>query len=136
MFDDRSFGSVSFDSRSWAGIGGVPPAPTFGGAGYPVTGIYWGVRKINRGKKLDDILKKAMEQIVNGDLELEPETTAAKAIKVVKPYIVKSDAEAIAPEIDWKAVESDIAKVKELLRLWEEQVRIQDDEDILLLSEW
>lgn len=23
MFDDRSFGSVSFDSRSWAGIGGA-----------------------------------------------------------------------------------------------------------------
>lgn len=106
------------------------------GSGYPATGIYWGVKKVKKGKRLDDILKKAMDKIVEGEMELEPETTAAKAVELVKPNIVKPANETHAPEIDWNAVERDMAKVRELLKLWEEEVRLQDDEDVLLLSEW
>lgn len=134
---DFAFQQCAFQSDAFqADVCQVEETDVFPGSGYPVTGIYWGVRKVKKGKRLDDILKKAMEQIVEGEMELEPETTAAKAVELVKPHIVKHESEARAPEVDWKSVERDLAKVRELLRLWEEQVRLQDEEDILLLSEW
>ena len=105
-------------------IGGTPA-----GAGYP-TGIYWGVRKIKKTKRLDDILKQAMEQIVQGELEVEPIT--AKAVNVIKPFIEVKDQ---SIEIDWVTVEKDIQTVKTLLKLWQEQMDAIDEEDILLLSE-
>lgn len=94
------------------------------GAGHP-TGIWWGETKIKRGKRLDDVLKKAMQRMVEEKIELEPEASAAKAVKIIKPFIVGSN-------IDWKAVENDLAKVKELLRLWQEQMESLDEEEMLL----
>ena len=106
-----------------------------GGAGYP-TGIWWGERKIKKGKRLDDILKHAMEQIIHGDLELAPETSVAKAVEIVKPYIETKKLDSIAPVsiINWKVIESDFKKVAELLKLWQEQVEAIEEEELLILA--
>ena len=95
------------------------------GAGHP-KGIYWGETKIKRGKRLDDVLKKAMERMVEEEIELEPETSAAKAIEIVRPFVEESS-------IDWNAVENDLKKVKELLNLWQEQMQALEEEEMLLL---
>lgn len=106
------------------------------GAGHP-TGIWWGERKIKKGKKLDEILKKAMQRIIDGEMELEPEVIAAKAVEIVKPFVEKVEKPKKQEKyvIDWASLEKDAKRVQELLRLWQEQVLLQDDEDILLLSE-
>jgi hypothetical protein len=118
--------------RSWADSWGpqeVPvetPAVTGPGAGHPV-GIWWGERKIKRGKRLDDLLKRAMEGLI--ELEDVPaESPAARAVEIVRPFV--------APEtdrIDWRAVEADLARVRELLALWQEQADSLEDEEILLM---
>lgn len=109
--------------------------PPSGGSGNP-SGIWWGERKIKRGKKLDDILKKAMDQIVKGDVEIEPDTVVAKAVAVVKPHIEVEKHENTEPisKVDWDAVEADLKKVKELLRLWQEQIEAIEEEDLILLA--
>ena len=95
------------------------------GAGHP-KGIYWGERKIKRGKRLDDIIKQALEQIIRGDVEIEPETVVAKAVEIVKPHVEASS-------IDWKAIEKDAAKVSALLALWQEQMEDPEEEEMLLM---
>ena len=93
--------------------------------------------KIKKGKKLDEILKKAMQRIIDGEMELEPEVIAAKAVEIVKPFVEKVEKPKKQEKyvIDWASLEKDAKRVQELLRLWQEQVLLQDDEDILLLSE-
>jgi hypothetical protein len=121
--------------RSWADSWGpqetpVEEAPS-AGAGHPA-GIWWGETKIKRGKRLDDVLKKAMEGLI--ELEDVPaESPAARAVEIVRPFV--------APEtdrIDWRAVEADLARVRELLALWQEQASLMradslEDEEILLM---
>jgi len=94
------------------------------GAGRP--GIWWGETKIKRGKRLDDVLKKAMQRMVEDEIELEPETAAAKAVEIVKPFVTESS-------IDWQAVESDLKKVKALLALWQQQMEDLEEEEMLLM---
>jgi hypothetical protein len=119
--------------RSWADSWGAQEVPVEtpvvgAGAGHP-GGIWWGERKIKRGKRLDDLLKRAME----GLIELEPEdvpaeSPAARAVEIVRPFV--------APEtdrIDWRAIEADLARVRELLALWQEQADSLEDEEILLM---
>ena len=119
--------------------GGIPPEPPpteiLAGAGHP-KGIWWGERKIKRGKRLDDILKQAMEQIIAGEIEVAPDTAAARALEIVKPYIEtkRQDSKEPVSSIDWKVVEADVRKVKELLRLWQEQTDAIEEEDLILLS--
>jgi hypothetical protein len=97
------------------------------GAGSPA-GIWWGERKIKVGKRLDDILKKAMDRIVETTAPLPEESPAARAVEIVKPFRVpKTD------RIDWRAVEADLARVRELLALWQEQAESLEDEEILLM---
>jgi hypothetical protein len=118
--------------RSWADSWGpqeVPvetPAVTGPGSGHPA-GIWWGETKIKRGKRLDDLLKKAMEGLI--ELEDVPaESPAARAVEIIRPFV--------APEtdrIDWRAVEADLARVRELLALWQEQADSLEDEEILLM---
>jgi len=108
------------------------------GAGHP-TGIWWGETKIKKGKKLDDILKKAMQKMIEGEIELEPEVAAAKAVEIVKPFVekqvvkVKSAPEAPKYRIDWAAIEKDAKRVQELLALWQEQLESLEDEEMLLM---
>jgi hypothetical protein len=110
-------------------VSGAAQEPVVGpGSGHPA-GIWWGETKIKRGKRLDDLLKRAME----GLIELEPEdvpaeSPAARAVEIVRPFV--------APEtdrIDWRAVEADLARVRELLALWQEQADSLEDEEILLM---
>lgn len=129
---------------SWGGSWGNSWGPlaqveeeSHAGAGHP-TGIWWGERKIKKGKKLDELLKKAMQKIIEGEMELEPEVIAAKAVEIVKPFVEKVAKPVVEQEkysIDWASLEKDAKRVQELLRLWQEQLMLQDDEDILLLSE-
>lgn len=105
---------------------------TGAGAGHP-TGIWWGETKINKGKKLDAILKNAMQQIIEGDAE--PELIAAKAVEIVKPFVEKKVKRDDAPKykIDWAALEKDAKKVQELLSLWQEQLESLEDEEMLIM---
>lgn len=77
-----------------------------------------------------------MEQIIHGDLELTPETSAAKAVEIVKPYIETKQADSISPvsRINWDAIEADLVKVTDLLRLWNEQVAAIEEEELLILA--
>jgi hypothetical protein len=121
--------------RSWADSWGAQETPVeeapSAGAGHP-GGIWWGERKIKRGKRLDDLLKRAMEGLI--ELEDVPaESPAARAVEIVRPFV--------APEtdrIDWRAIEADLARVRELLALWQEQASLMradslEDEEILLM---
>jgi hypothetical protein len=127
--------------RSWANSWGpqeVPvETPVVGpGAGHPA-GIWWGERKIKRGKRLDDLLKRAME----GLIELEPddvpaESPAARAVEIIRPFVAPEAGQ--ADRIDWRAIEADLARVRELLALWQEQASLMradslEDEEILLM---
>lgn len=115
--------------QSWGPIHEVDEQPS-AGAGHP-SGIWWGETKIKRGKRLDDVLKKAMERIISGEVEIQPETIAAKAVEIVKPFI--EEQKSAEPVIDWKAVESDLKKVKALLKLWQEQMDALEDEEMILI---
>jgi hypothetical protein len=135
MWDEDSYSLNSISADSWLFDTVVPDLDVYPGSGHP-TGIWWGERKLKRGKRLDDILKQAMEQIIRGDVEIEPETVVAKAVEIVKPYIETKQQDSKEPvsSIDWKAVEADVKKVKELLRLWQEQVEAIEEEDLILLA--
>ncbi len=109
---------------SWGPLVEVDETPS-AGAGHP-TGIWWGETKIKRGKRLDDVLKKAMQRMVEEEIELEPETAAAKAVEIVKPFVTESS-------IDWQAVEADLKKVKALLALWQQQMEDLEEEEMLLM---
>ena len=124
------FKAKYFAAKFLHGVETVIPAniPS-AGAGYPA-GIWWGETKIKRGKHLDDILKKAMERMIEEEIELEPETAAAKAVEIVKPFVETTDQEV---SIDWKAVEADLKKVKALLALWQQQMEDLEDEEMLLM---
>lgn len=119
--------------NSWGPLVVVEETPS-AGAGHP-TGIWWGERKIKKGKKLDAILKKAMQQIIEGDAE--PELIAAKAVEIVKPFVEKKAIQkrddAPKYKIDWSALEKDAKKVQELLSLWQEQLESLEDEEMLLM---
>lgn len=102
------------------------------GAGHP-GGIWWGERKIKRGKRLDDLLKRAMEGLIEVAQRGEPEdvlaeSPAARAVQIVRPFVAPG-----TDAIDWAAVEADLARVRELLQLWQEQADSLEDEEILLM---
>lgn len=115
--------------RSWGDSWGqqvaVEETPS-AGAGHP-GGIWWGERKIKRGKRLDDILKRAMERLIE-EVTPEVESPAARAVEIVKPFVASE-----TDRIDWQAVEADLARVRELLALWQEQADSLEDEEILLM---
>jgi len=115
--------------RSWGPLHEVDEQPS-AGAGHP-TGIWWGERKIKRGKRIDAFLKKAMQQIINDDVEITPDTVVAKAVEIVKPHIETHEQKT---NIDWKAIEADVKKVKALLALWQEQMDAIEEEDLILLA--
>lgn len=140
----NSWGEVTVDPNAMVGSGtfgfsatgtltaAVVPDLDVAGAGHP-TGIWWGETKIKKGKKLDAILKKAMQQIIEGDAE--PELISAKAVEIVKPFVEKKVKRDDAPKykIDWPALEKDAKKVQELLSLWQEQMESLEDEEMLIL---
>jgi len=142
----NSWGEVTVDPNAMVGSGTFGLSATgiltaelvqhldVAGAGHPV-GIWWGERKIKKGKKLDAILKKAMRQIIEGDAE--PELIAAKAVEIVKPFVEKKAKqkceEAPKYKIDWAALEKDAKKVQELLSLWQQQLELLEDEEMLLM---
>lgn len=97
------------------------------GAGHP-GGIWWGETPIKRGKRLDDLLKKAMERMIEADPVHAVESPAARAVEVVRPFVAPG-----TDTIDWAAVEADLARVRELLQLWQEQADSLEDEEILLM---
>ncbi len=97
------------------------------GAGHP-GGIWWGETPIKRGKRLDDLLKKAMERMIEAEPDLPVEAPAARAVEVVRPFVAPG-----TDTIDWAAVEADLARVRELLQLWQEQADSLEDEEILLM---
>ncbi len=98
------------------------------GAGHP-GGIWWGETPIKRGKRLDDILKKAMERMIEDPApEVATESPAARAVEVVRPFVAPG-----TDTIDWAAVEADLARVRELLQLWQEQADSLEEEEILLM---
>jgi hypothetical protein len=99
------------------------------GSGRPA-GIWWGERKIKRGKRLDDLLKKAMEGLIELD-DVPAESPAARAVEIVRPFVAPEVGQ--PDRIDWRSIESDIARVKELLALWQEQADSLEDEEILLM---
>ncbi len=56
---------------------------------------------------------------------LPVESPAARAVEVVRPFVTD--------RIDWPAIETDLARVRELLALWQEQATSLEDEEILLM---
>jgi hypothetical protein len=69
-----------------------------------------------------------MQRMVEGPIELPVESPAARAVEIVKPFVKQT-----TEQIDWKAIEADLAKVRELLALWQEQADSLEDEEILLM---
>jgi len=112
-------------------VSGAEKEPVLGpGSGHPA-GIWWGETKLKRGKRLDDVLRKAMERMVaptpgTAPLELPVESPAARAVEIVKPFVDRE-------RIDWSAIEADLTRVRELLALWQEQADSLEDEEILLM---
>ena len=105
------------------------------GAGHP-GGIWWGERKIQRGKRLDDLLKRAMEGLIEVAQGGEPEdvlaeSPAARAVEIIRPFVMERAAQ--PDRIDWRAVESDLSRVRDLLALWQEQMDSLEDEEMLLM---
>lgn len=117
----------------WMGgaTSGIVVSPTstdvYPGSGHP-GGIWWGERKIRKGKRLDDILKKAMEHLLEESIELPRGSPAARAVEIVKPFVAHG-----TDRIDWSGIETDLARVRELLQLWQEQANSLEDEEILLM---
>lgn len=105
-------------------------ADVYPGAGHP-GGIWWGERKIKRGKRLDAVLKQAMQQLVETAPVLPAQSPAARAVEIVKPFVARDTGR--ADRIDWRAVEADLDRVRELLTLWQEQEDSLEDEEILLM---
>ncbi|MBP7947993.1 MAG: hypothetical protein KA191_18320 [Verrucomicrobia bacterium] len=60
--------------------------------------------------------------------EVATESPAARAVEVVRPFVAPG-----TDTIDWAAVEADLARVRELLQLWQEQADSLEDEEILLM---
>lgn len=114
-----------------------------GGSGYPV---YWqGKRRKRRLEEQPNLhLKKVLDDVVAelyGELtedEVPPEVQA-KAAKLVKPFVKKTDKKlAIPPEaaVDWQALEKDAARVRQLVALWrkhEVEAEIDAEDEYLLL---
>ena len=75
--------------------------------------------------------------MIEGEIELEPEVAAAKAVEIVKPFVekqvVKVKSETPKYRIDWAAIEKDAKRVQELLALWQEQLESLEDEEMLLI---
>ena len=130
FFGQAYFKAKYFVQRLLHGADDEPAVETpSAGAGHP-TGIWWGETKIKRGKRLDDVLKKAMQRMIEEDIELEPETAAAKAVEIVKPFVDTGKHDA---SIDWQAVEADLKKVKALMALWQQQMEDLEEEEMLLM---
>jgi hypothetical protein len=118
FFDGAFFGGGFF-----ADLLTIPSA----GSGRP-KGIWWGEKKVKRGKRLDDVLRKAMEWLIEDAPAIPAASPAARAVKIVKPFVAPDTG-----QIDWKAIEADLARVRELLALWQEQADSLEDEEILLM---
>lgn len=97
-----------------------------GGSGYPVYGKY--VRPKGIGEFLDVAMSEIYEAGTQEDVPIE---TRKQFAKVVKPY---AKGKAKIPEVDkvdWKALEADVAKVEQLLVLWQ---TVLDDEELILMA--
>lgn len=120
--------------RAWGDSWGpqvVVEETSSAGAGHP-GGIWWGETPIKRGKRLDDILKKAMERMIEDPApEVATESPAARAVEVVRPFVMERAAQ--PDRIDWRAVEADLSRVRDLLALWQEQMDSLEDEEMLLM---
>jgi len=118
---------LAFWTGGASSLGGIIP-PTvpdvYPGSGHPA-GIWWGERKIKRGKRLDDVLRRAMEYLLEAGLDVPDGSPAARAVDAIAPFVTDG--------IDWKAVEKNKPLVRELLNLWQEQKDSLEEEEALLM---
>jgi hypothetical protein len=99
------------------------------GSGWP----YLPTGKKTKGKRFDDQLAKAMQDIYEG---IEEPEILRQAAKVVRPMVkkgIQKIAIPIAETIDWERLEKDAEKVSALLKLWQEQLQFREEEEIAVL---
>lgn len=124
MWDSESFSTESFSAVSWDF--GVASEEVSGGSGYPVYGKY------KRPKGISEFLDVAMSEIYEAGTQKEvPKATREQFAKVVKPYTKGKSKIPEVDKVDWKALEADVAKVEQLLALWQ---MVLDDEEIIIMA--
>ena len=119
----------------------VPEDGVMGGAGWPVD---WQRkrRKLTLEEQpekhlrwiLDKVVAEYYGEIIDSDL---PKAVKAEAANVVRPFVARSDSGARVPKVakvNWDALQQDAKAVGELLRIWNERLADDDDEEFLLLG--
>ncbi len=137
-FQQNAFQENAFQVGGVQTVVPVPPDIPIGGAGHPVPGpsIWWGEKKRRKfTKTFDWILDRVVSELY-GELT-QPniaKSVQKEAAKLVRPYA--KDGEKVPQQVNWMALEQDIATVQRLIALWQDEVynlQLQEDEDIWLL---
>ena len=106
----------------------VPPVteqPT-GGSGYPVYG------KTVRPPSINEFVDVAMSELYKAGTRKEiPLITKQAFANIVKPYAKGKSKIPDVDKVNWKALEADVARVEQLLALWQMHL---DDEEIIIAA--
>lgn len=122
-------GTLAFttDSIGFAGIGTVDEVTQIGGGGYFL--------HLDRIRRLKDKKKKELEAIdVYQDIiDVAPESVKIEAVRLIKPFTASKAKTPQVKSIDWAALEYERYRVNALLKLWEEQAQIDEEDDELMM---
>lgn len=126
-------GSGGFAYQDSVGVDGLA-----GGAGYPVD---WQVkrRKLRLEEQpekhlryiLDQVVAEYYGEIVESDL---PKPVKAEAAAVVRPFAKNKGARTPQVEsVDWKALQADVTAVNRLIRIWNDELAADEDDELILM---
>lgn len=125
-------------------FGGDSPANTIpqGGAGHPARIDWQGKRrKATLADQPNEHLRQILDRVVSeyyGDIVAAdlPQSVKKEAAAIVKPFAEKQARYKSVPkaaEVDWVALERNAEAVASLIRLWNEELALQNEDDEILM---
>lgn len=126
----------------WLGGAGLPvEVPVEAGVPAPVGRPVYIRTKRRRSieEKIKDLVDLSARELYEDILEAPvPERIKVEAAAVLRPFARSNKLVPPPLAIDWPAVDAELARVREMLRIWEREVLARemelDDEEVLLAS--